>query len=253
MRAGRGLRFWSAVPLLLPQGLWLRATATRLDPPGGATSGTTGSGAALQLLVLGDSVVEGIGAPDVAGALGGSFAAALAERFGRQVAWDAIGRSGARVAEVHGELLPTTPDATASFVLVSVGLNDVTGLTTLAVWRRRLEALLEDIMTRNPGCALMLAGVPPLAYFPAIPQPLRSVLAGRGRAFDAVSAEVVGRLPRGRFVATDFVPDPDDFAPDGYHPGPAGYRGWSRQLAEEAAFALVPHPPDQADGVLEAH
>ena len=230
--------FWSAFPLVAPQGLWLRATATRLDAPPGERTGVLDGSPVRLLLVLGDSVVDGVGADSVASALAGCTAAALSDHLGCGVRWQAVGRNGARIDDLLGELLAACPREPQDAVLVSVGVNDVTGLTRSGVWSRKLGRLLDVLRERNPDAALLLTGVPPLAHFPVIPWPLRPVLALRGRTFDRISDAICAERSGCRFVPTDFVPEPEDFAEDGYHPGPRGYAQWGPMLAEELAGML---------------
>ena len=44
--------FWLSLPLLLPQGLWVKRTARRLPPAAGPNSGVVGSGPTRRLLLV---------------------------------------------------------------------------------------------------------------------------------------------------------------------------------------------------------
>ena len=48
-------------PLIVPQGLWVRATIPLLQEPPGERQGTSGDGPPLRLLILGDSAAAGVG------------------------------------------------------------------------------------------------------------------------------------------------------------------------------------------------
>ena len=68
----RSLLFWSALPFVMPQALWVRARAPRFAGPAAAAEGLAAPGAPhtrsrsadsppLRLLGLGDSLIEGVG------------------------------------------------------------------------------------------------------------------------------------------------------------------------------------------------
>ena len=93
-------------------------------------------------------------------------------------------------------------------------------------------------MRREVGdAAVVLAGVPPLDCFPALPQPLSFVLGARSAALERASFELVKRLER--VVYVPFVIEGENcdelFCSDGFHPSELGYSEWAKQLA--GAFA----------------
>src|SRR5688572_32862116 len=78
------------LPILWLQGRHVRRITPRLPEAAGPTLGTiAGAGRPLRLLVIGESTVAGVGAPDHAHALTGQIAASLATRTGRGVHWHA--------------------------------------------------------------------------------------------------------------------------------------------------------------------
>ena len=102
----RNALFWGLAPLLLPQALYVRRTATRLGPAGGPRSGFADAGNPIRLLAVGDSIIAGVGASELTGALVGQTASALSEVMVRGVHWSAHGMSGATTATVVREVLP---------------------------------------------------------------------------------------------------------------------------------------------------
>src|SRR5262245_838679 len=92
------------MPILWLQGRHVRKHTPRLPGAAGPSVGTClVAGVPLRLLVIGDSPVAGVGAPDHGHALTGQIAAALAMRTGRTVDWRAVGKIGATadVARTH--------------------------------------------------------------------------------------------------------------------------------------------------------
>ena len=141
--------------------------------------------------------------------------------------------SGYDSAKVLEHLVPDLPDETFDYVVISVGVNDVTGLTTTRQWRRNLSRLLRALHARYPTAKIALAGLPPLHGFPLLPQPLRAVFGLRGRALDEALSDTIGDLANCKHVLIDFDPKTGKFADDGYHPSEEGYAELGAQLAGE--------------------
>lgn len=228
----KNLLFWTAFPFLIPQALYVRRNAPRFAPAGGPKKGSVGDGDEVHLLAIGDSIIAGVGATELSRALVGETANALAESRGCRVSWRALGVSGYDSAKVLEHLVPELPDVTFDYVVVSVGVNDVTGLTTTRQWRRNLSRLLNTLHTRYPTARIALAGLPPLHGFPLLPQPLRAVLGLRARAFDEIAMEVVVADQNALHVPLDFDPDPTKFSPDGYHPSEESYVEFGQHMAD---------------------
>jgi len=226
------LLFWLALPVIAIQGTWLKFRAPRFPPAAGPVSGSTGQGAVLRLHAIGDSIVAGVGAATTMEALPALLATALANKFGRQVRWNASGQSGARSERILTELVPQLPEAPADVVFISTGVNDVTGLKSTRHWRRQLNALWDALHKYSPDAVLLIAGLPPMHIFPLLPQPLRAVIGMRARTFDAIVAELAGQREYCLFVPTRFDPGAGKFSDDGYHPSEASYRVWAEKLAD---------------------
>ena len=222
--------FWLSLPLLLPQGLWVKRTARRLPPADGSTTGVFGSGPTRRLLLVGDSIIAGVGVEQLADALPGQLARALAERHSCRVEWHAHGDNGASCADLLRQL-PSVPPVKADWIFVSVGVNDVTRLTTARAWRQRLTTLLTALTIHSPQAQILLAGVPPMARFPALPVPLRQVFGWRAGRLDQVGQRVAASIDNVRHVPTPVPDDPAAFASDGYHPNARACAEWARVIA----------------------
>ncbi|WP_084468812.1 SGNH/GDSL hydrolase family protein [Nocardiopsis trehalosi] len=264
-RAARTLQplVWAAVPVLLLQGRRVRATTPRLPdattpegtahPPGGTHSpdgvrlpegahrpDDASGGPPLHLLVLGDSTAAGVGVAVHADGIAGRLGAELAARTGRAVCWRAVARSGATAREVADRLLPAArtgprPD----LVLVLAGVNDVLRMTPVRAFGRAAAAIAAGAHAawRAP---VVFGDVPPLHRFPALPWPTRPLLGLRARALDAELARAARAAPRAAHAPLPMPADPARmFGPDGFHPGPEGYRIWAAHLAPTAARLTV--------------
>jgi lysophospholipase L1-like esterase len=223
--------FWLSLPLLLPQGLWVRRTAQRLPPAAGPTQGVVGHGDMRRLLLVGDSIIAGVGVPQLTDALPGQLARAFATRKDCRVQWQALGNNGATSADLLAMLGQLESLSSADWVFVSVGVNDVTQLTGTQRWRSNLQALLLALARHSPQAQIMLAGVPPMGRFPGLPTPLRQVFGWRAARLDVVGQALAAALPRVLHLATPVPDDPSAFASDGYHPNAEACRVWAEAVA----------------------
>lgn len=232
MRSMRNLIFWTVLPLLVPQALYVRRNAPRFAPAGGPSTGQVGTGDSVRLLAIGDSIIAGVGASELSKALVGQTASSLADQLNCEVSWQAIGKSGYTSTKILEHLVPTLPDDPVDYVVVSAGVNDVTGLTTIDSWQQNLGRLLGKLRDHSPDAVIAVAGLPPLHVFPLLPQPMRALMGLRARSLDDVLIEVTESFDNTAHVPIAFAPGPDRFAPDGYHPSEDGYTEFGRHVAD---------------------
>jgi len=225
------LLFWSLLPFVAPQGLWVRRFAPRFADAAGPDSGVVGNGPTRRLLAIGDSIVAGVGVPTLEQALPGRFAASLARLDGVKVEWHAVGETGAGAVRLRTRLLARVPPRAFDIILVSVGVNDVTGLIRCATWTGAAGSLLDALRGHSPQAVVVVAGLPPLWGFPLLPQPLRYVFGVRARTFDELLRRVVAARDRCYYMATEFEPIPEKFSADGYHPSADSCGVWGEELA----------------------
>ncbi|MFI0449740.1 SGNH/GDSL hydrolase family protein [Actinomadura sp. 6N118] len=259
-RITQSMMFLLLAPILLVQARRTARNTPRLDPATGAETGvTTGSAPAFRLLVIGESTAAGVGASAHAEALPGFLADALCHHLHRSVAWSVNGKNGATVRRVITDLVPTSngfsSNGSASngsngfgpdLVVVTVGINDLIRRRPLERWAADLSELITALRGRYHHASVVVAGMPPVHRFPAIPQPLRMMLGAQARAMDRIMREVTHahgayHVPMDEGMARDRRL----FASDGFHPSPAGYRVWARDLAlaVSSPAAYPPWPP----------
>jgi phosphatidylglycerophosphatase C len=141
------------------------------------------------------------------------------------------------------------PDA----VVVVAGVNDLTRLRPGPAWRRDVAGLVAAIRLRLGGRpTVLLAGLPPIHRFPALPWTVRWPLGAHARWLDHQLARLAGEEPDCHHLPVRRLPvEPTRFfAADRFHPSPVGYRVWSQALASQAAALLAPAAPAGAPVVL---
>lgn len=224
--------FWLLLPLAGIQGLRLRRTATRLPGAPGVRKGSIGAGDPLNLLAIGDSIIDGVGTGHIEHSLPVQFAAAMASVTGRRVHWRVEGQTGFTVDDVLALLESIDQVTQPDLVLVSVGVNNVTRLSSTRYWRTRLKQLLDSLQKRWPGARIVFAGLPPMALFPLPPQPLRFTLGMRAATLDRIAAELIDEYPKVIHVPTRINPKEHGFCEDGFHPSAQSCALWAKELAD---------------------
>lgn len=202
------------------------------------------TGAPLRMVWLGDSTAAGVGATDADLAIPRRVAAAL----DRPVQLTSLAVSGDRVSDVVTDQVDELDALHPDIVLVSIGANDVVHLTSRADFRSGYDDLVAAV---PEGALLVLLGVPDMGAPARYLQPLRGIVALRGRQLDGVSRDVA------RDAAAVYVDiagetgptmrsDTDRyFAEDRYHPSDDGYALWAEAVLEQLRPALA--DPDHVD------
>ena len=222
-------------PILWVQGVYVRWRTPKLPEAAGARSGTTGQGSPISLLIVGDSAAAGVGVTRQSEALLGHLVTGLAKQF--EVRWHLLARTGNRTSDVLKDL-----DGVAGeydVVVSLLGVNDVTGLASLTRWVRDQSALVELVRTRLSASQVHLIAVPPISLFPALPNPLRTVLARRGLRFNCALQEIARQ--KSCYFQEFPASHPNSlelFAGDGFHPGARTYAALGAQLAGSVSLGL---------------
>ena len=193
-----------------------------------------GAGEPLRLIALGESTVAGVGARTHETGLAGQLASALSRRTRRSVEWTAVARSGINARKSRAELVPQLSGSHADIVMIALGVNDAIEFHTARRWASDVEGLIGDVRAKVGDALVLLSGVPPLDYFPALPEPLSFVLGARSAALERASVDLVKKLERVIYVPFRIERERCDdlFCVDGFHPSELGYSEWAEQLAD---------------------
>ena len=122
--------------------------------------------------------------------------------------------------------------ARADAVVIALGVNDVLTQNSARGFARDMAGVVGMMRRHHPSAFIVMAGVPPVGRFPALPQPLRGLLGWRGRRLDRAA-----RVFADSAAGVTCVPMEIDhaeralFAADGFHPSALGAAIWARALA----------------------
>ncbi len=168
---------------------------------------------ALRLVVLGDSISQGVGASRVEKGLVGRVARHLRARCGKDVAIKNYSRSGATAEDVAMRQLPLADFDAADVVLLEIGANDTRRLTP-----EEYERYLNTIIATLPLEKTVIADVPFVSNREAYQEKLDQVLKGKS----AIRAHFVPEL----IQTSSWKVTAGDF----FHPNDKGYELWFKSF-----------------------
>ena len=218
----------SLAPLLWLQGVHTRRKTVVLPEPPGPRSGRIGSGPMLRVLIAGDSAAAGVGVDHQDQALSGQLKTLLEPHF--DLHWELIARTGRTTADLLG-CLQAEPPRPFDVVVLSLGVNDVTGLVPLQRWVTQQRALITLLKERFGVRHVLVGAVPPMGEMLAMPQPLRAVMGQRAALFNAALTQALRDQQHCQILHLPPSTLPGTLARDGFHPGEATYRAWAAEAA----------------------
>ena len=230
-----GIVIFPLIPFLYWQGWRTRKKVGRLPDAGGETCGQFGERGgegepALNLLAIGESTVAGVGAESHAEALAGQLARFLSlQTNGRMIRWHVLGESGITARETLQKLIPLAPDTEMDLVVIALGGNDTFKVNSPNRYVRDMSQLIEKLKRKYPKAKILLANTPMIIDFPALPEPLKTVLWRVSRLHHEALRGAAAKMEN-VFYFDEAERVGEDFFSDGVHPSPYGYALWSEAM-----------------------
>jgi len=217
----------STLPFILPQALYVKRTTPRLPIAQPRQSPVQQNHP--KLVHIGESTVAGVGVENIDQGLTAELCKALNDQRQAPLEWYSHGVNGIRLKQLC-TTLPVLPNDT-EIVFVSIGVNDVTGFTSIRQWQLQLDKLVQTLRKQFSG-AICFSQVPPMSEFPALPRPLRFILGYRAQVLDRALEEKCVQYDQVYYLKVPISVDQEDMASDGYHPSEIGYKKWAKKLAK---------------------
>ncbi|WP_299918118.1 SGNH/GDSL hydrolase family protein [uncultured Roseobacter sp.] len=222
-------------PVLAAQALQVIRKTPRLPEAAGPRTGSSGTGRPLRLLILGDSSAAGVGAHHQQDALSGQLVQALSGTV--SLHWRLIAQTGITTRAIP-DMLRNHGRAQFDVAVTALGVNDVTRLVSPKRWSAQTR-LVHDILKRDFGVQRIYGtAIPPIAQFPALPNPLGLVLGKHAAAMMARLTADLAPDATVRMVEPKWGFDPTKMARDGFHPGPETYARWGAEMAHHILAGL---------------
>lgn len=196
------------------------------------TAGSESGAAAIRYLALGDSLTQGVGAPDEQT---GAFPALLSQRWradGCAVELRNVGVSGHTAGQVVSDQLPAIEDFKPTLIMFQAGANDIATGVPISEYRENIGTVL-DSATGSGARVIVLAQN---EWFRSPEgQNYGTDLAAQRTAFDAAlmeettarGAEFVDLRPLYQQQADEGL-----WVKDGIHPTADAYDAWSAEIAK---------------------
>ncbi|MBJ8505813.1 SGNH/GDSL hydrolase family protein [Acinetobacter seifertii] len=219
------------LPVLFVQGNKVRKNTPRLLEPKGEREGGIGQGKPLSLLILGDSAAAGVGVETQKDALSGAIIQELQNEFFLQ--WKLHAKTGDTTRQVF-HALQHLEERKYDVIVTSIGVNDVTKLTSAKSWIQQQKQLFEHIQKRFQPKLIIVSGVPPMQHFPALPNPLAWLFGQYAEQMNQKLQQWLAPQSQFKFLQYDietFQAMNLSMASDGFHPSKEVYEIWGRQIA----------------------
>ncbi|MEQ1080551.1 MULTISPECIES: SGNH/GDSL hydrolase family protein [Acinetobacter] len=219
------------LPVLFVQGNKVRKNTPRLLEPKGEREGGIGQGKPLSLLILGDSAAAGVGVETQKDALSGTIIQELQNEFFLQ--WKLHAKTGDTTRQVF-HALQHLEERKYDVIVTSIGVNDVTKLTSAKSWIQQQKQLFEHIQKRFQPKLIIVSGVPPMQHFPALPNPLAWLFGQYAEQMNQKLQQWLAPQSQFKFLQYDietFQAMNLTMASDGFHPSKEVYEIWGRQIA----------------------
>ncbi|MBD1220327.1 SGNH/GDSL hydrolase family protein [Acinetobacter seifertii] len=219
------------LPVLFVQGSKVRKITPRLLEPKGEREGGIGQGKPLSLLILGDSAAAGVGVETQKDALSGAIIQELQNEFFLQ--WKLHAKTGDTIRQVF-HALQHLEERKYDVIVTSIGVNDVTKLTSAKSWIQQQKQLFEHIQKRFQPKLIIVSGVPPMQHFPALPNPLAWLFGQYAEQMNQKLQQWLAPQSQFKFLQYDietFQAMHLSMASDGFHPSKEVYEIWGRQIA----------------------
>jgi lysophospholipase L1-like esterase len=220
------------LPVFYLQGINARRRVPRLPEASQNIEGlvaVSGGLPVFRLLVLGESSMAGVGLANHADGFAGQVSAGISRQINRSVSWSVLAKSGYDARAAHQKLVPLIPEQAYDMVVVGLGGNDTFYLNGPLTFGRNMAMLIRKTRMKIPEAPIIIAALPPVGSFPALPPLVRLGLGALVR----LHSFALRRFPlrfKGVYVAGGAVQGLDTrFFIDGIHPSAQAYNLWAAQ------------------------
>lgn len=225
------LSTFALLPIIVIQGIKVRKDTPRLIEASGDRDGLAGQGDPLSLLILGDSAAAGVGVETQQDALSGAIMSQLKNEYTLQ--WKLHAKTGDTTKQVY-QAVQQLEHKKYDIVITSIGVNDVTKLTSAKSWIKQQKQLFTQIQKQFQPKLIIVSGVPPMQHFPALPNPLAWLFGKYAEQMNQILQQWLAPQSQFRFIQYDiesFQAMDLPMASDGFHPSKEIYAIWGQQVA----------------------
>lgn len=167
-----------------------------------------------QLILIGDSPIEGIGHDNHYDTVGGQTALAFSKALGRPVRFWCYGKSGLTADGIRKEMLPflmtriQENNIRPDLIVLSVGVNNVLLGQSASAFRNDATNLLQDIESCCRSTKVLVLELLDFASMPFLPYPLKSFLSWRSKILQKELQQLVFHMKQKKSnIAMSYLPN----------------------------------------------
>lgn len=246
------LRYWFGVlltipllPILYVQGKRVKAKVPSLPEargPGGYVKSDSGK-EIIELLVLGESTIAGVGVETHEEGFSGTLARELSRLLGKNIDWQVHAKSGYTARMVREKLIPKIDEGIyPDLIVIGLGGNDSFTFNTPWGWRKQMGLLVEAVHSRFPAAAIMIGSMPPIKEFAAFTPLMKWVIGNLceilGETLQFAVQDQSGVSYHHQVITFEqwkhkfnLKAKDEDFFSDGVHPSKLTYQTMARDMA----------------------
>lgn len=217
--------------IIVAQGIVVKQRTPKLLEPIGERQGVVGFGRPLSLLILGDSAAAGVGVEYQHQALSGVLLSQLMNEY--QLTWALHAKAGDNTRQVIYSINTLEPQV-YDVIVTSIGVNDVTKLTSTRLWIKQQKQLFTELRKKFDPKLIIVTGVPPMQHFLALPHPLAWIFGKHAQQMNKKLQRYLSTEPIFKFIEFDLEHFQEMNLPmaiDGFHPSKEIYEIWGKQVA----------------------
>lgn len=197
-----------------------------------------------QYVVLGDSLTAGQGG-DYQKGIAITTAKHLAKNT--KIAVNNFSQSGSTTHDVVIKQLEPAIALKPDIVLLSVGANDVTHITSLDALEKDLNEIMKKLIQSNCNVKIIVTGTPDMGTVKRFLPPLSWIATLQSKRLNSIFNTIVTKhnityAPIFETVGPIFRNNQSLFSNDNFHPNNDGYAVWNVVLKKSISNALVKQP-----------
>ena len=230
------------LPFMYIDGKRIRSRVPKLpeaqQPQGLVNNGVT---KCIDVLILGESTVAGVGVETHEEGFAGTFAKELGDHLNSNVKWRVYAKSGYTAKQVHLQLVPKITETHADLIVIGLGGNDAFTLNTPKKWKNDIVHLIDALRKKFPTTPIAFTNMPPIKEFPAFTSLIKLTI---GNLVEILGKELKGIVSSQEnvFYYDDIITldhwkkhlqlsNPiSDFFSDGVHPSKLTYQVWAKDF-----------------------
>lgn len=230
------------LPIMYFQGRRIRSEVPSLpeaiDPMGKATNG---SGRIINVLLMGESTVAGVGVSRHSDGFAGEIAQQLCKRYQVSVDWQVVAKSGYTIKEVLDNLCPALGPNSRDIIIIGIGGNDAFTLNRPWNFVQHARRLILNLRNKYPDAPIVFTNMPPIKEFPAFTSLIKMVIGGLVEIHGKALAHLIGEYENVYYNAEVIsLQNWEDkiinnevnaiYFSDGVHPSQLTYQLWAEDM-----------------------